>query len=128
MVDNGKDMSIIFTWIFQQNLSWEAQKNPGNLWGVGNKQLQGTQYLLHSFLHPTEIAAPQQPVTAWKMNIPEPRWEHVFRRRWKKMKEGTMLQIKPKDSIPAWNQTQKGKNQCHALNWGNCGSGISRGY
>ena len=35
------------------------------------EQLQGTQHLLHSFLHPTEIAAPQQPVTAWKINIPE---------------------------------------------------------
>ena len=60
MVDYGKDMSIIFASIFQQNLLWEAQKNPANLWEVGNKQLQGTQHLLHSFLHPTEIAAPQQ--------------------------------------------------------------------
>ena len=80
---------------------------PGNLWGVGNKQLQGTQHLLHSFLHPTEIAAPQQLVIAWKMNIPEPTWEHVCRNA-KKRKEGTMLRIKPKDSTSAWNQTQKG--------------------
>ena len=71
-----------------------------NLWGVGNKQLQGTQHLWHSFLHPTEIAAPQQPVTAWKMNIPELRGEHVFRNT-KKRKEGTMQRIKPNDSTSA---------------------------
>ena len=53
-------------------------------------------HLLHSFMHPTEIAAPQEPVTAWKMKIPVPRCEHIFRNA--KRKEGTMLRIKPKDS------------------------------
>ena len=81
MVNYRKYMSIIFAWIFQQNLSWEAQKNPGNLWRVGNKQLQGTQHLLQLFPHPTEIAAPQQPVTAWKINIPELKWETRFPKR-----------------------------------------------
>ena len=65
-----------------------------------DKRLKGTQHLLHSFLLSTVIADSQQLVQAWEMIIPEPTSEHVCRNA-RRMKEGTMLRVKPKSSAAA---------------------------